>query len=149
MEHWLGFTILGMVAGVLSGCLGVGSGLVLIPALVLLFDVPQKSAQGISLAVMVPMALVGASRYVSSPDIKVDLRVVAVIAIGAVLAAFVGSHLAEVLPAKVLKKAFAVFLILVAGRILWPKPTKPPTSASVSKTDISAKPEAENTGEGS
>jgi len=129
MDHWIGFAVLGLVAGVVSGCLGVGSGLVLIPALVLLFEVPQKSAQGISLAVMVPMAFVGATRYIANPDIKVDLRIAALIAIGAVVAAFVGSHLAAVLPAKVLKRAFAGFLILVAGRILWPKAPKPTASA--------------------
>jgi len=49
------------------------------------------------------------------------------------LAAFVGSHLAAILPAKVLKRAFAAFLILVAGRILWPKASKPEASTPVSQ----------------
>lgn len=123
MEHSIGFIVLGLVAGVISGCLGVGSGLVLIPAMVLIFAVAQKSAQGISLAVMVPMALIGAWRYIANPEIRVDLRIVALIAAGAVVGALVGSQLAAVLPARTLKKAFAVFLILVAVRILWPTPT--------------------------
>ncbi|MBT3380442.1 MAG: sulfite exporter TauE/SafE family protein [Lentisphaerae bacterium] len=149
MEHWIGFAILGVVAGIVSGCLGVGSGLVLIPALVLLFEVPQKSAQGISLAVMVPMALVGATRYVANPDIKVDLRIAAVIMAGAVLAAFAGSHLAGVLPAKVLKKAFAVFLIIVAARILWPKPTARKKTAQAAQTQATASAMSADQGEGS
>jgi len=149
MDQWIGFVILGIAAGLVSGCLGVGSGLVLIPAMVLLFAVPQKSAQGISLAVMVPMALVGASRYIANPDIKVDLRIVALVAIGAVLAAFVGSHLAAVLPAKVLKRAFAVFLIVVAGRILWPKGSKPETSTPVSQPGQPVEAKLASGGEGS
>ena len=120
MDHWVAYALLGLLAGVISGGLGVGSGLVLIPALVLLFSVPQKPAQGIALTVMVPMALVGAIRYIANPDIKVDARLTSLVAVGAVAGAVVGSHLASVLPARVLKKAFAAFLLLVAARILWP-----------------------------
>ena len=120
MDHWGAYALLGLLAGVISGGLGVGSGLVLIPALVLLFAVPQKSAQGIALTVMVPMAFVGAIRYIANPDIKVDARITCIVATGAVVGALVGSHLASVLPGRVLKKAFAAFLLLVAARILWP-----------------------------
>jgi len=135
MDHVVAYVILGVIAGVISGCLGVGSGLVLIPAMVLLFSVPQKSAQGIALAVMVPMALVGAWRYIANPAIRVDMRLVALIVVGAVVGALIGSQLAAFLPAKALKKAFAAFLILVAGRILWPRPrsdarSAPPTAAT-------------------
>ena len=120
MDHWSTYALLGLAAGIISGGLGVGSGLVLIPALVLLFAVPQKSAQGVALTVMVPMALIGAIRYIANPSIKVDPRIVGLVAAGAVAGALVGSHLASVLPARVLKKAFAAFLLLVAARILWP-----------------------------
>ena len=59
---WWRFVLLGVVAGIISGMLGLGSGTLLIPALVFLFAFPQKSAQGTALVVMVPMALVGATR---------------------------------------------------------------------------------------
>ncbi len=64
------FVLLGICAGVLSGALGVGSGILLIPTLVLFCSFEQKSAQGMSLAVMVPMALVGALRYWKNPQMK-------------------------------------------------------------------------------
>jgi uncharacterized protein len=113
------YVVLGVIAGVLSGMLGVGSGLVLVPALAILFVLPQKSAQGIALAVMVPMALVGVTRYVMNPKIDVDMRVAALVAVGAVVGSLVGAELAGKLPARVLKRVFAIFMVVVAGRILW------------------------------
>ena len=64
---WWVFILLGVCAGVLSGALGLGSGTILVPTLVLLFGFMQKSAQGMALAVMVPMALLGAFRYWKNP----------------------------------------------------------------------------------
>lgn len=124
MSGTTAYLALGLIAGVISGCLGVGSGLVLIPALVFVFAISQKSAQGMALAVMVPMALMGAYRYISNPAIKVDLRLVVFIAAGAVIGSFFGSQLAAWLPPRALKKCFAVFLLLVAARILWPSSDK-------------------------
>lgn len=110
--------VLGLCAGVLSGILGVGSGLVLIPALVLLLDFPQKSAQGISLAVMVPMTLVGAIRYQRNPQVQMNAAYIGLIAVGAVIGAAVGAGWAQVLPAATLKKVFALFIIAVGIRII-------------------------------
>lgn len=138
MDHWGMYALLGLAAGVISGTLGVGSGLVLIPALVLLFSVPQKSAQGIALTVMVPMALIGALRYIANPTIKVDTRIVALVTVGAVAGALVGSQLASALPARVLKRAFAAFLLLVAARILWP--SRPPVSPGPAQEDSTEPP---------
>ena len=96
----------------------MGSGTLLIPAMVLIFAIPQKSVQGVALAVMVPMALVGATRYVLNRDIPVDLRVAALIAAGAVGGVLVGTEIASRLPAHVLRRIFGVFLIVVAARML-------------------------------
>jgi uncharacterized membrane protein YfcA len=125
-DLWWGFLLLGLAAGLLSGTLGLGSGILLVPALVLLFHFPQKSAQGMALAVMVPMAFVGALRYKLHPEIPLDLRAVALVVIGAVLGALLGSHVAARLPAHVLRKLFAVFLIVVAARLLLSRPRPAP-----------------------
>jgi len=85
---------LGICAGILSGTLGVGSGAIVVPALVLLFSFHQKTAQGTALAVMVPMALVGAIRYKLSPDLQMDISSAALIALGAVAGALLGTELA-------------------------------------------------------
>lgn len=132
MDSILPFLVLGVIAGILSGLLGVGSGLLLVPALAIVFAMPQKSAQGISLAVMVPMALIGATRYIMNPAIKVDLRIAALIALGAVVGVLIGTQLVGWLPVRVLKRLFSVFLVIVAGRMLWStyKPISPPTASS-------------------
>ena len=152
MEHLIPYIVLGSAAGILSGTLGVGSGVVLIPVLVLLFDVEQKSAQGMALAVMVPMALVGAIRYAQHPEINVDLRVVVILAAGAVVGALIGAHLATVLPGNVLRKLFAAFLILVAVRMFWPSgsqadrpaTTGPAAACSASHREQSVRPNGQH-----
>lgn len=122
--------LLGVVAGVLSGTMGIGSGTVVIPALVLLFAFSQKSAAGTCLAVMVPMALVGALRYWMNPRIELRVSYIALIALGAVIGALVGSELASRLPGHVLRRIFAVFIIVVAVRmLLTPGGSKEPVHA--------------------
>ena len=118
-NHLVMLVILGMVTGVISGALGVGSGIIFIPALVLILGASQKVAQGTSLAVMVAMALMGAIRYYMNPEIKLQMPVILILAVAAVVGANIGSSLAFVLPGAVLRKCFAVFVILVGVRMLF------------------------------
>ncbi len=128
---WWGLILLGLCAGVLSGLLGVGSGILLIPALVLMFALEQKSAQGTALAVMVPMALLGAYRYWQNPNIEVPFIFIGLITIGALVGVFFGTMAVDHVPADRLRKIFAVFLIVVAVRMLT-MPTKPKQPADPS-----------------
>lgn len=114
---WWVFVVLGICAGILSGALGLGSGTIVVPALVLLFGFGQKNAQGTALAVMVPMALVGALRYWQNPVIELNVVIIGLIICGAVVGVLVGAELASMLPAHVLRKVFAIFLIIVAVRM--------------------------------
>jgi hypothetical protein len=120
--EWWGFVLLGICAGILSGALGVGSGTIVIPALVLLWGFGQKSAQGMALAAMVPMALVGALRYWRNPQVELHGLVIVLIVLGAVAGTMVGTELAARLPAGLLRKSFAVFLALVALRMYTASP---------------------------
>jgi uncharacterized membrane protein YfcA len=124
---WWVLIILGIAAGVISGLLGIGSGVVMVPTLVILFTMPQKSAQGISLAVMVPMAITGAIRYKLNPDIEIHLGSAVLIGMGAVAGALIGSEIVRHVPAGILKKVFSIFLLLIAVKMfLTPaKPEKP------------------------
>jgi len=114
---WWMFIIIGLFAGIVSGALGLGGGIIIVPALALVAAFPQKSAQGIALAVMVPLALLGACRYWRNDGIDVNLKLAALIAVGALLGTLIGTELAIRLPGHVLRKAFAVFLVLVAFRM--------------------------------
>ncbi len=122
--NWWQLVLLGLCAGVLGGTLGVGGGIIMVPALVLIFHLPQRSAQGTALAVMVPMALLGAFRYWKNPQIVISPPVAALIAIGALVGVLIGAELAGRLPGHVLRKVFAVFMIVVAVRLLL-SPGKP------------------------
>lgn len=124
--YWWGFMLLGIVAGVVSGMLGLGSGAVVVPALVLVFAVPQKSAQGTALALMVPMALLGAFRYWKNPDIDMSLWIVALILLGALPGVLAGTELAARLPSHILRKFFAVFLAIVAVKMFTASPQQAP-----------------------
>ncbi|MFQ6036617.1 MAG: sulfite exporter TauE/SafE family protein [Sedimentisphaerales bacterium] len=121
---WWIFVVLGICAGILSGALGLGAGIIIVPTLVLLCSFGQKSAQGMALAVMVPMALVGALRYWKNPEIPMNVGVIVLIIIGAVAGTIAGTELAARLPAHVLRKAFAIFLVIVAVR-MFISPSRP------------------------
>ena len=118
---WYWLLIIGLLGGTLSGALGVGSGILIIPALVLGLGIRQKVAQGICLAVMVPMALMGAYRYYVNPDIKISLSVILVLAPLAVVGAYLGAQMAAWLPAAILKRSFGVFIIIVGIKMAFGK----------------------------
>jgi uncharacterized membrane protein YfcA len=125
-NYWWAFILLGVLAGIVSGTLGLGSGVVVIPALVLLFSFEQKSAQGTALAVMVPMALVGALRYWKNPAIEMNAVIILLITLGALAGVLGGTELAARLPSGTLRKVFAIFLAIVAIRMFTasPKPQR-------------------------
>ncbi|MFZ2147799.1 MAG: sulfite exporter TauE/SafE family protein [Sedimentisphaerales bacterium] len=114
---WWVFILLGIGAGIVSGTLGLGSGTVIIPALVLLCGFEQKSAQGTALAVMVPMALIGAIRYWKNPEIEMNAAIIALIVLGALAGVLAGTELVGRLPGSVLQKVFAIFLVIVAVKM--------------------------------
>ncbi|MBW8036503.1 MAG: sulfite exporter TauE/SafE family protein [Planctomycetes bacterium] len=128
---WPLLVILGVVAGIISGSLGIGGGVILVPSLILLFSFDQKIAQGMSLGIMVPMVLLGAFRYWKHPDIPIDIPVVLIVICGALVGTMIGTHIAHLLEAQILRKLFAVLLIIVAVRMLIPdkykNPVKPET----------------------
>ncbi|MFC1498464.1 sulfite exporter TauE/SafE family protein [Verrucomicrobiota bacterium] len=117
--NWYWFVLIGFAAGILSGSLGVGAGILIVPALVLGLGFEQKIAQGTCLAVMAPMALIAWWRYHLNPDIKLNPNVIFFIIPFALLGAVIGSGIAARLPAIVLRRAFGIFVILVGLRMLW------------------------------
>ncbi len=114
---WWVFVALGICAGILSGALGLGSGIILVPTLVLICGFGQKSAQGTALAAMVPMALLGALRYWRNPAIDINALPVGLIICGALVGALVGTELAFRQPDPILRKVFAAVLVIAALRM--------------------------------
>jgi uncharacterized membrane protein YfcA len=107
---------IGLGAGVLSGLLGIGGGLVMVPAMALLLGFDQHVAQGTSLLVIIPAALSGTVTHYRNG--RVSLRDAGFLAIGGAAAAALGSVLALSVDDAVLRKLFAGFLVLVALQII-------------------------------
>jgi len=114
--------LLGLFAGVVSGGLGLGSGAIVVPTLVLVFSFRQQSAQGTALAVMVPMTLLGALRYWHNPNIDINFSVIGLIVLGAFFGVLIGTELAGRLPGHTLRKIFAVVLAIVAVKMFTASP---------------------------
>lgn len=110
--------LLGVAAGTLSGLFGIGAGVVITPALLWLTSMSQTQAQGTALAVMVPMALLGAWRYHSQPGMAIDWTAVAPLALACLGGVWLGSHLAFLAEETVLRRAFGAYLLLAGGHLL-------------------------------
>ena len=112
--------IIGLMAGVFGGMFGVGGAIVMIPAMVYFLGVDQHTAQGTSLAVMLPpIGLFAAYNYYK--DGQVNIWYAVIIAITFMIGGYFGSKIALYLPEQLMKKVFAIFLILVALKLIFSK----------------------------
>ncbi len=115
MLEIIGLILLGVFAGSLAATLGVGGGIIFVPALVALFAFDQLEAQGTSLAIIVMTAVVGTVIHARAG--RVDWRVVAVVGSSGVIAAFGAATLAQSMNEELLRKVFAIVLALLAVRM--------------------------------
>jgi uncharacterized membrane protein YfcA len=110
--------VIGVITGVMAGMLGIGGGLVVIPALVMIMGMSQQSAQGTSLAMMLPpIGIIAVYNYYKAG--YVDIKIALFLAIAFIAGSYFGSKIAVKLPTEVLKKIFGVFLLLVAVKMLF------------------------------
>ena len=112
------YVVLGLGAGALSGLIGIGGGIVIIPALVAFFGMSQQQAQGTTLALMVPpIGLLAAWTYYRQGF--VDLRAAGLICLGFVLGGLVGARFAVGLPTVALRRIFGGVLLVMSLRMLF------------------------------
>ena len=111
--------LLGLGVGVLVGLLGIGGGVVLVPAMVYLLHMDQHMAQGTSLFILLPPIGLGALREYWKQD-QVDLHAGILCALGMLFGAYAGSLIALPMPSRHLKGLFGCFLML-AALLLWRK----------------------------
>ncbi|MGC8862400.1 MAG: sulfite exporter TauE/SafE family protein [Armatimonadota bacterium] len=103
---------LGVVTGFLSSLLGIGGGMVMVPAMVLVLGVDQHTAQGVSLAAIMPTALTGAFLHLNMGN--VEIRVAKWVGTGALIGGATGASVATLLCPATLKLFFGVFLVVMA-----------------------------------
>ena len=110
------YILIGLVAGVLSGLFGIGGGVVIVPALLFFARMSPLAATGTSLgALLLPVGALGAWEYYRRGNL--DIRASLMVATGLFLGAYFGARVAQMLTPVQLKRAFAVFLVLVAVRV--------------------------------
>ncbi len=115
--------LVGILAGLLSGFVGVGGGIVIVPAMIYFLHMTQKDAQGISLAVLLlPVGILGVMNYHKAGHINFSYSLI--IAIGFVAGSYFGSKYALKLPEHKVKFLFGILMLLIAVQMLWKSGTK-------------------------
>ena len=117
----IGVLIIGLAAGILGGMVGVGGGLIVVPALIYFLGYSQHAAQGTSLGLLVlPVAILGMMNYYKHG--YVDFKIVGLLAAGFVVGSYFGSKWSLSLPQEIVKKVFAILLFYTAFKMIgWEK----------------------------
>ena len=114
----LAYIFLGLCAGTMSGLVGIGGGIIIVPALVFFFKFAQHTAQGTTIAMLIPpvgiLAVVTYYRYG-----MVDLKAAALLCIGFVAGALIGARLATGMQSMMLEKIFGGILLLISLHMLF------------------------------
>jgi hypothetical protein len=114
------YVFLGVVAGVFSGLIGIGGGVIIVPALVFVFGFSQHQAQGTTLALLVPpIGILAAWTYYTQG--YVDVKIAALICLGFFFGGLLGAKLATNLSNPVLEKVFGIALLLIAVKMIFAK----------------------------
>jgi len=114
--------LIGLSAGILSGLVGVGGGIILVPALVFFLNYTQHQAQGSSLAVLtLPVVILASLKYYvecRAAGTPIDLKVIGLLAAGFIAGAYLGSHMALRIDEELMRKIFAIILLYTAVKLL-------------------------------
>lgn len=114
----VGYILLGVVAGMLSGLVGIGGGIIIIPALVFLFGLTQQQAQGTTLALLVPpIGFLAAFTYYKHG--YVDLKIALLVCVGFLLGTLPGAKFATTLDNELLRRIFGVLLLFLSAKMIF------------------------------
>lgn len=112
------YLLLGLLVGALSGVVGIGGGILIVPALVYLFHMDQHKAQGTSLgALLAPIGILAFWEYYKAGN--ADLKAALLIALGFLVGGYFGGLWAQKLPDVVLQRIFGALLIIIGIKLLW------------------------------
>jgi len=114
------YLLLGLITGIFSGLIGIGGAIIIIPCLVLLLGMSQHTAQGTTLALMVPpIGLLAAWTYYKQGN--VDLKIAGLICLGFFIGGLIGAKFAMKIPDDVLRKIFGVILLAASLKMIFYK----------------------------
>lgn len=111
------YALIGLLAGILSGIIGIGGGIVIVPALVYLFHYSQHKAQGTSLgALLAPAGLLAFIAYYRSGN--VDVKAVVFITTGFLIGGYFGGNWAQHIPEIMLRRIFGLVLLALGAEMI-------------------------------
>ncbi len=114
----IGLLAIGLAAGMLSSVVGIGGGVLVVPALVILFAMSQKVAQGTSLVMLLPpIGIFAVINYYKAG--YVDFKIAGILCVAFIVGSYFGSKVALNLPESTLKRIFGVFLMILAVKYLF------------------------------
>jgi uncharacterized protein len=114
----IGLLVLGLIAGYFSGLVGIGGGVIIVPALVLLFGFNEHTAQGTTLALLIPpIGILAVISYFQKG--YVDIKTAIIICIGFFIGGYIGGKVAVGLSGDVLKRAFGITIIIIGIKMLF------------------------------
>jgi len=117
MPQAIGFLLLGLFSGAVSGLIGIGGCVVIVPCLVFIFGLSQQTAQGTTLALLVPpIGILAAYTYYKQG--YVDMRIAGLICLGFLIGGLLGAKLAVGLSNQVLRKVFGTALLLISLKMI-------------------------------
>ena len=117
MLEIIALIVLGLFAGAIAASLGLGGGIIFVPALVVLFGFDQHIAQGTSLAVIFPTAIVATIAHTRRGNVRWPLAIP--IGLAGIIGAVFGAQIALRLDPDLLRRMFGIFLLLLAARMAW------------------------------
>ena len=110
--------MVGLTAGMLSSMVGIGGGIVVVPALVFLFGLSQKTAQGTSLAMLLPpIGILSVMVYHKAGNIRWDYALILIVTF--IIGSYFGAKWVQKLDTIIIKRIFAIFMIVVAVKYLF------------------------------
>lgn len=114
--------IIGLAAGILSGLVGVGGGIIMVPLFILFLGLSQHNAQGLSLAVMLPpVTFLAVYNYHKAGGGSIDWKVALIVSVLFIIGGFLGSKIALQIDQRMLKKVFGVMMLIVAVKLIFSK----------------------------
>ncbi|MBX7201718.1 MAG: sulfite exporter TauE/SafE family protein [Bacteroidia bacterium] len=112
--------LIGLCAGIVSGMVGIGGGIIIVPALVFFMHLSQHKAQGVSIGMlMLPVGFMAAYNYYKAGNF--DMRYSLLMGLGFIGGAFLGSKIALAIDPHTMKRIFGVFILIMALRIIFQK----------------------------
>lgn len=117
MPDFIAFVLLGLIAGSVSGLIGIGGGIIIVPALVLIFGLSQKEAQGTTLALLVPpIGVLAAYTYYKRG--LVDTKIALLVCLGFLIGGLIGARLTTRLSNRIVVRLFGISLLLISLKII-------------------------------